>query len=123
MRIRRIGLIGEGVDGKRADFLLFQVREAVHGIEQQAARLRVQRNGDGVDAEIAAAQIFHDAGETVFGLDAGTLVEVFARGGDGAVHVAGENHFVVADLFAFPHDARAALFQFAHHLARDCLRP
>ena len=54
-------------------------------------------------------------GEAVFGLGAGTLVDIVARGGNGAVHVAGENHLVVAQLLAFPRHARAALFEFAHH--------
>lgn len=43
------GLVREGVYRQRADFLALEVGEAVGRIEQQAARLRVERYGDGID--------------------------------------------------------------------------
>ncbi len=48
-------LIGERVNRERANFLLLEVGQAVRRIEQQPARLHVQRNGDGVDARSRAA--------------------------------------------------------------------
>ena len=103
------------MNGERANFLFFKVRQAIGGIEEQAAGLRIERDGDGIDAEVAAAKIFHHAGEAIFGLGARTVIDVLTRGGNGTVHVASKNHFVVAQALAFPHHARAALLHLADH--------
>ena len=106
------------MDREGADFLAFEIREAVGGIEQQAARLRVERNGDRVDREIAAPQVLHDAREAVFGFRAGLFVDIVARGGNRAVGVSREDQLVVAELLALPRHSRAAFFEFAHHAYR-----
>src|SRR5208282_1977480 len=42
------GLVGETVNGESANFAVLDVREAVGGIEKQAARGGIERDGNGV---------------------------------------------------------------------------
>ncbi len=109
------GLIRKRVIGKRAHFLFFKVGQAVRRIEQQPARLRIQRNGNRIDRKIATPQILHDPRETDLRFGAGLLIDIIARARNRAIHVARENHFVVPQLLAFPKRARSALLEFAHH--------
>src|ERR1700730_12496188 len=89
------GLIRESVDRESADFLSFQVSQAVHGIEQQSAGLRGEGDRDGIDREIAAPEIFHDAGKMNYRLRTGAVVHVVACSRDRTFRLAGEDHLVM----------------------------
>src|SRR2546422_498095 len=67
------------MNGEGTHFGTLNIGEAIGGIEQQAARGGVQGNGDGVEGEIAAAQIFHDGGPANLGTRSGTNVMVDLR--------------------------------------------
>src|SRR6266566_4948580 len=104
------------MNGEGTHLGTLNIGEAVGGIEQQAARGGVQGNGDGVEGEIAAAQIFHDGGPANLRTRSGTNVMVVAGGGDAAFTVAGEEHFDVAKLFILGEDFGATFFKFVSDL-------
>ena len=54
-------IVIQRVVADRAQLLALQIAHAVVRIEQQSARSRIQRERDGVDGEVAAAQILVDA--------------------------------------------------------------
>ncbi len=109
-------LIGEAVNGKRPHFGALDIGQSVCGIEQQAARGGVQRNGDGVEGEVAAAQVFHDGGPANLGTRSRTNVMIVARGGNAAFAVAGEEQFDMAKLFILGEDFGATFFEFVSDL-------
>ena len=112
------GLIGEAVNDQGANFAVFDVREAVGGIEKQAAGCGIQRDSDGVEREVAAAQVFHDGRPANFGARAGSHVIFVASGGKAALDFSGEKYFDVAQLFVLGEDFGSALFEFAGNFGR-----
>src|SRR5258708_35680913 len=82
-------LVGEAVNGERAHFGTLNIGQAVCRVEQQAARGGVERNSDGVEGEVAPAEIFHDGGPANLGARSGTNIMDVASGGNGAPAVAG----------------------------------
>ncbi len=105
-------LVGEAMNGKRPHFGALDVGQTVCRIKQQAARGRVQRNSNGVEGEIAAAQVFHNGGPANLGTRAGANIMVVAGSGNAAFAVTREEHFDVAKLFILREDFGAALFEF-----------
>src|SRR5258708_1501747 len=105
-------LVREAVNGESTHFGTLNIGQAVSGIEQQAARGGVERNGDSVEGEVAPAQIFHDGGPANLGARSGTNVMVVPGGGNAALAVAGEEHFDVAKSFILGEDLGATFFEF-----------
>ena len=114
-------LIGKAVDGKRAHFAGLEIGEAVGGIEQQTAGGGVERKGNGVQGEIAAAQVIHNCGPAHLGTRPRAGINLLASRLNAAVHVAREDHVEVPQLFVFVHDARSALLEFARETRRIAL--
>src|SRR5207245_8712160 len=85
--------------------------EAVRGLEQQTARGRIQRDGDGVQREVAPAQILHNRRPADFGARARPDVVIVARGGDAAVAISGEDDLNVPRLLVLENDLCAALLE------------
>ena len=73
------GVVVEAVGADGAELAAADVGQAVHGVEQQAAGGAVEREGDGVAGEVAAAEIVLNGGGGDLRLGAG-----FARTSPGA---------------------------------------
>src|SRR5258708_26512366 len=100
------------MNGKRANLAPLQVRETIGGIEQEAAGVRIQRDGDRVHGEITAAKIFHDGGKSNFRLVARMRVDVFPSGGQTHVYITRKDHFDVPQVFILADNLRPALLEF-----------
>jgi len=113
------GLIRKTVNRKRADFaVLKNVGKPIGGVQQKPARCGVERNGDGIQGKIAAAEVFHNGGPPDFRGGARPGIDVVAGGGEAAIAVPGKNHLHLAQPLVFENNLRAALFQFAHQARR-----
>src|SRR6266849_139759 len=76
------------------------------------------RNGDGIQGEIAAPEVFHNGGPPDFRGGTRPGIHVVAGGGQAAISVTGKNHLHVPQPLVFENNLRAALFQFAHQAGR-----
>src|SRR5260370_20581330 len=99
------------MDGKRANLAAFEVGETVGRIEQKAAGIRVERDGDRVHGEIAAPEVLHNRGEAGFRLVSGMRVYVFARSCDARVDIPREDEFDVPQIFIFTQNLRTSLLE------------
>ena len=59
-------LVAECVNGEAAHFAIFKIRQAVGRVEKQAARRRIQGNGNRIEREVAPVQVFHDGSPAYF---------------------------------------------------------
>src|ERR1700704_6609623 len=106
------------MDGESPNLAPLEIGESVGRIEQEAPGIHIQRDRNRVDGEVAPPEVFHDGGKTDFRLCSRMRVNVFARGGDTRVNVAGEDEFHVADVLIFAYDVRAALLELPDNARR-----
>ena len=103
------GIVVQSVIADRAQLLALQIADAVVGIEQQAARSRIQRQRDGVDGEIAPAQVFVNRGGFHRRLRAGLGVLLLPRHPDRGVHAARKSQMRQLPVVVFRQHLRAGL--------------
>src|SRR5260370_27218006 len=109
-------MVREAVNGESTHFGTLNIGQAVSGIEQQAARGGVERNGDSVEGEIAAAQILHDGGPANLGACSRADIMVVPGSRNNALTVPGEEHFSGAKSFILGEDLGATFFEFVSDL-------
>ncbi len=102
-------IVIERIIADRAQLLALQIAHAVVGIEQQAARSRIQRQRDGVDGEIAPAQVLMNGGGPHRGLGPGLGVFLLARHPDGGMDAARKHQMRELAVVVLRQNLRAGL--------------
>src|SRR5207247_109448 len=94
-------LIREAMNSQRPDFGTLDVGQSIGWVQEQAAGSRVQGNSDGVQREIAPAEILHNRGPANFRTRSRANIMVVPRGGDTSFAVTSEQYFHLPQLFIF----------------------
>src|SRR5208283_2778433 len=97
---------------------VLNVRQAIGRVEEQSAGSRIERDGDGIQRKIPAAEVLHNRGPANFRASAWADIMVVASGGNSAFDLAGKENVDVAGFVILGEDLGAAFFQFAGHLRR-----
>ena len=95
-------IVVQSIVADRAQLFALQVADAIIRIEQQPARGRVQRERDGINREVAPAQIFMNGGRTDHRFGARLRKFLLARHPNSGVHAAGEKHLGDFAVFVGP---------------------
>src|SRR4029079_598093 len=93
-----------------AEFFALDVADAVGGVDQQYQRGFVERKRDGVDGEIAAAQVFVNGGGSNLWARAGLGESLFVRAAHLRRHAAGEQQIDGLQVVIGRNDFRAEFF-------------
>ena len=84
------GIVKKAAGLQGANFVPLDIASAVGGVEQQAAGVGMERDGHGVDGEIAALQVLKDHGGANLRPLPGTRVDFFPAHGQLGAHAIGK---------------------------------
>ena len=104
------GIVVKAVRARRAKLVTLDIRQPIHGVEQQPARSLVQRERDGVAGEVAAPEVLLDGGRGHLGLASGACGFLVPRHDNLRCDTGGEHQFRALADVVLQHRLGAGIF-------------